>query len=125
MLKRSLILVFSTFIIALMLGVVVWYLAFLAGPKPPASLGMSTISRSARVDWVENGLVRVDAETMPDALVGLGYGMGRSRAWQLVLWRQAALGDLSAWFGDDAVPIDHLSLQLSLADQAKSDYQNL
>jgi len=125
MLKRSLILVFSTFIIALMLGVVVWYLAFLAGPKPPASLGMSTISRSARVDWVENGLVRVDAETMPDALVGLGYGMGRSRAWQLVLWRQAALGDLSAWFGDDAVPIDHLSLQLNLADQAKSDYQNL
>ncbi|NQV72896.1 penicillin acylase family protein [bacterium] len=86
---------------------------------------MSTISRSARVDWVENGLVRVDAESMSDAIVGLGYGMGRSRAWQLVLWRQAALGNLSKWFGDDAVPIDHLSLQLNLADQAKSDFQNL
>lgn len=98
-----------------------WYLAFFAGPRPPKSLQSPHVSASVSVAWSEDGPLHIDGQNLDDVLLGLGYGMGRARSWQLVLWRQAALGRLSEWFGDDLIPTDRLMRQLGIGSAAQKD----
>lgn len=96
------------------------YLAFSAGPNAPGSLRLEAMSQPGIVSWSNNGGMRVQASSFDDALILLGYGQGRSRAWQSVLWRQAALGRLSEWFGPDALPVDRMIVQLGIPSTAKA-----
>lgn len=96
------------------------YLAFSAGPEAPASVRMDAMSQPGTVSWTHNGGMRVQASTFDDALILLGYGQARSRAWQSVLWRQAALGRLSEWFGPDALPVDRMIMQLGIPSTAEA-----
>lgn len=125
MLKRVLLILSATLLLALVLWGISWYLAFSAGPNPPSSLALSGLTQHTTASWSVDGPVRVEAEEFKDAITGYGYGMARSRTWQLLLWRQAAIGGLSTWFGLDAVPIDRLTRQLALGLGARTATENL
>jgi penicillin amidase len=106
--------------VGLLLSVgIIMYLAFSAGPQAPSRLHTDVIDAEATVSWTDEGGVTVQARSLPDALVLLGYGHARSRSWQLALWRQAALGRLSEWFGADALPADRVVRQLGIPDGAQ------
>ena len=116
--KRGILVGLGGLIFVLLMAGLTWYLAFFAGPRPPTTLVLPDVQNPLRVTWTENGPVEIDALSEHDALIGLGYGMGRSRTWQLVLWRTAALGNLSSIFGEDAIEVDRLARQLQLGDLA-------
>lgn len=112
--------------VGLLLSVgIIMYLAFSAGPQAPSRLYTDAIDAEATVSWTDEGGVTVQARSLPDALVLLGYGHARSRSWQLALWRQAALGRLSEWFGTDALPADRMVRQLSIPDGARQAWTEL
>ncbi len=123
--KRGILVGLGGLIFVLLMAGLTWYLAFFAGPRPPTTLVLPDVQNPLRVTWTENGPVEIDALSEHDALIGLGYGMGRSRTWQLVLWRTAALGNLSSIFGEDAIEVDRLARQLQLGDLAKQEAASL
>lgn len=114
MLKRVLFILSATFVLVIVLWGISWYLAFSAGPNPPGSLDIPGLNQQTTASWSVDGPVRIEAEEFGDAISGYGYGVARSRTWQLLLWRQAAIGELSSWFGPDAVSIDRLTRQLEI-----------
>ncbi len=113
----------SALLILLGLGTTVTlivYLAFSAGPDAPSSIRAAGMTQPGTVSWSDNGGMRVHASSFDDSMILLGYGQGRSRDWQSVLWRQAALGRLSEWFGPDALPVDRLILRLGIPSTAQA-----
>jgi penicillin amidase len=105
--------------------VLIFVLAFTAGPDAPSSLETEWVSGEGTVSWLESGGIVVQAASIEDALFILGYGQARSRAWQTVLWRQAAQGRLSEWFGPDALPVDRMIRQLELEERARAAWEAL
>ncbi|MDA0874603.1 MAG: penicillin acylase family protein [Bacteroidetes bacterium] len=105
--------------------VLIFVLAFSAGPDAPASLETEWIASEGTVSWVESGGIVTQSSSFDDALLILGYGQARSRAWQTVLWRQAALGRLSEWFGPDALPVDRMVRQLEIGQGARAAWDAL
>lgn len=103
----------------------IFVLAFSAGPDAPATLETEWVSSGGTVSWVESGGIVTQSASFEDALLILGYGQARSRAWQTVLWRQAALGRLSEWFGPDALPVDRMVRQLEIAERARAAWDEL
>jgi len=104
---------------------IIMYLAFSAGPDAPSRIASDRIGSEATVSWNEEGGTTIQAGSLSDALVLLGYGHARARSWQVALWRQAALGRLSEWFGPDALPADRLVRQLGIPDGAQSAWDAL
>lgn len=105
--------------------VLIFVLAFSAGPDAPALLETEWTEGEGTVSWVESGGIVMQSSSFRDALLILGYGQARSRAWQTVLWRQAALGRLSEWFGPDALPVDRMIRQLDIEAGARAAWENL
>lgn len=106
-------------------GILFWFLSYGVESRPPERLAMSALSQPAEVVWDREGVVSITAQNEADAYVALGYAHGRKRLWSAVLWRQAALGQMAEWFGEDAVTLDHLTRQLGLARGARQDYGSL
>ncbi len=107
------------------IGVLIAYLAFSAGPSAPRMIETASVSQMTTTAWTPGGGISVSASTFSDAITSLGYVHGRSRSWQIALWRQAALGRLSEWFGDDAVPLDGWVHQLGIAKDARLAMETL
>jgi len=109
----------------LLTGSLVLYLAFSAGPDAPRNILTTRVMEDTEVSWSSGGALSLSASSFEDGIVALGYGHARSRSWQMILWRQAAQGRLSEWFGEDAVDIDRLMRQLKIAEGAESAWANL
>ncbi|NBC18339.1 MAG: hypothetical protein GVY18_13600 [Bacteroidetes bacterium] len=107
-----------------LLVALVWHLTYREAP-PPARVTMSGLDGPADVGWTDDGVLRVRASTEHDAVAALGYAHGRQHTWAVSLWRQAALGRLSEWFGAPALPLDRLVHQLGLPDDARAAYADL
>lgn len=108
-----------------LIGVLIAYLAFSAGPSAPRMIETGSVGQMTTTAWTPGGGISVSASTFSDAITTLGYAHGRSRSWQIALWRQAALGRLSEWFGDDAVQLDRWVHQLGLAKDARLAVETL
>jgi len=65
------------------------------------------------------------AETIEDALRGLGYAVARDRLFQLELQTRATAGTLSEILGKDALPVDRQMRQLGLAWAAEKNHAEL
>jgi len=116
----------TTIVAGLLLSaVLIMYLAFSAGPDAPSRIQSVRVASEGTVSWSEMGGTSVQAGSFQDALYMLGYGHARSRSWQMVLWRQAAMGRPSEWFGPDALPADRLIRRLRIPDGAERAWQSL
>ncbi len=106
-------------------GVLVWYLAYGVEQRPPKFLELDAVADTVQIHWSNQGAVSIEAGSLEDAMAALGYVHGRQRAWSVVLWRQAALGRLSEWFGEPALPLDRLTRRLALASLAQESSARL
>lgn len=109
----------------LLLGVLLWYLAYGLGTSAPRQIAVDGLERPVEVDWQENGLTRITAEDELDQYRGLGYVHGSRRTWSTILWRQTAVGRLGHWFGEDLLAVDSLTRRLGLAELAQQSYRQL
>ena len=102
-----------------------WYLSYERDPRPSGAVSVAGLREAVSLDWGEEDDVQIRATNMQDAVLALGYAHGWNHAWNVVLWRQAALGRLAEIFGDDAVAVDRLMRLLAIESRARSAAQAL
>lgn len=109
----------------LVVGALLWYLAYGTKDAPPRTATVAGLSAEATIAWHTRGTVSIEAAAEPDAYAALGFAHGRRHAWSVTLWRQAALSGLSSWFGEALVPADRQAHRLRLAAGAQEAYEAL
>ena len=106
-------------LVLLIAGSTVWRLAFRWGESLPGDDTIPALSAQAHIAWGESGTIDIEAEDLSDAVRALGYAHAMQHAWTMALWRQAAFGKLSAWFGGGAFAADRIARQLGFAALAR------
>jgi hypothetical protein len=106
-------------------GGLLWYLAYGVRLAPPAEQAIPHLVAPVEIGWHAEDGVSITAETEADGYAALGYVHATWRTWPLLLMRQAALGQLSAWFGPRMQALDAVTLQLALAETARQVYTAL
>ncbi len=94
----------------------------------PARSGRMTLdglNQPATIQWSDDGTITVEAANETDLFAALGYVHGADKAWTMTLWRQAALGHLSKWFGSDYVGHDRHARMLGFGSLARASYEAL
>lgn len=119
--------VFATLVlfICLVAGISIWRTAYNWQSSPPKKVTIETLDAPVQILWGEFNSVEIRANSMPDALTGLGYVQGHLNGWTIALWRQAALGKLTDWYTPKGEHADRLVLQLGLAEIAQMAANNL
>src|SRR5690606_10817922 len=79
----------------------------------------------ASVTTHADGVVSISANSVPDLYRAIGFAQGSSRTWAALLLRQAAVGELSHWFGPSAVDIDGHVAALRLDELARQAFATL
>lgn len=123
----------SRILLALCLGLVV--LALVAGPLGTLAYGADAmrdgeleidgVRQPVALTWDEAGVPTVEASSLSDLAIGLGYAHAADHAWAMTLWRQAAQGGLGAWFGSDVRPLDRHARALGFDALAMETYREL
>ena len=102
-----------------------WFFSYGFQNTPPKSITVQHISHPADITWHTNGLAAINSDDLPASLAALGYVHGTQDPWQMMLWRQTALGDLSAWFGPSLLRLDRFNKQLSFSRLAEATFSSL
>ena len=123
--RRTLLGLAATLGLLLVVGGLLWYLAYGTNDPPPPTAPIAGLSAEATIAWHANGAVTIEAAAEPDAYAALGFVHGRRHAWTVTLWRQAALGALGTWFGEGLLPADRQAHRLQLAAGAREAYDSL
>lgn len=103
-------------------GALLLYLAYGLTDGPARSASIVGLTDSAHVQLYKDGSARIRAASEDDMYAALGYLHAQQHGWSIALYRRAALGRLSEWFGDDLLELDRLSLRLGLARGARDAY---
>lgn len=101
------------------------YLAFGLADAPPGRVAVAGLDDSTFVSAFENGSASVQARSRADAFAGLGFLHAQEHAWSMTLWQRTARGQLSAWLGDELLPLDRLAGQLGFGRLAQASYELL
>ncbi len=109
----------------LIIGGLLWHLAYGIKPSPPKKLSLKHISNPAEITWQKDGSASIRSENITSAAAAIGYVHATNNPWQMMLWRQTAEGNLTAWFGPGLLQVDRLTKQLKIAAVAKATYENL
>ena len=123
--SRTLVIVLTTALVALLACGVMLYLAYGLSEGLPERGEVSGLSDSTRMVFFEDASVAIEASTREDAFSALGYLHVQHHAWSMVLWRRTALGRLGEWFGDNLLDVDRLSRKLQLGRLARLEYEEL
>ncbi|MDQ7040616.1 MAG: penicillin acylase family protein [Rhodothermus sp.] len=92
---------------------------------PPSERIIAGLQAPVTLQILPGHLVSIQAAHLDDALTALGYAHGLWHSWPLLLWRQAALGRQSEWFGPFTVLLDSLVHALLLPEQSRTAYEQL
>lgn len=84
--------------------------------------GLDTEVRIVYDDW---RVPHIFAESVEDAVRGLGYAVARDRLFQLELQTRAAAGTLTELVGEVALDVDRRSRRLALAWAAERDFSRI
>ena len=106
-------------------AIVVWYLAFEVGSRPPGSVRIEGLHDRADITWTAEGDARVRLGDDRDAARAVGAVHVLSRPWSLLLVRQAALGRLSEWYGRPGLPSDLHVHRLGIPAAARAAFGRL
>lgn len=123
--SRALIVVLLLVVLAAGGSLLAWYFAYEVNDAPPSAAPVAHLAEPASIAWQANGVARITAASLSDAVAALGYVHGTQRTWSLALWRQTALGRLGEWFGRGMVPLDRHARQLGLGPLAQEAYAQL
>lgn len=103
----------------------IWRLSYSVQSATPMAATSSNLSSSVNIEWGVEHDVYISARTRPDALAALGYVHAWRSSWIMALWRQAALGQLSAWFGPAAMSVDRMITRLGISPRARESLETL
>lgn len=103
----------------------IWRTAYNWESRLPNQLNAVGLESPAEIHWGEFNTAEIQANSLPDALLGLGYVQGKLNGWTIALWRQAALGKLSDWYGSEAVEADRIIRLLGLPENAQRASEHL
>ncbi|GMQ81355.1 MAG: penicillin acylase family protein [Rhodothermia bacterium] len=92
---------------------------------PPTRDKISGLEEAASIRWAEKGPIHIQVEDRRDFYTALGYAHGMNRTWISLLMRQASLGKMSEWFGQEAWNEDRLVRRLGIAREAQRSYEAL
>ena len=117
---------FLALVVVIIGGIILlFYLSHGILNREDKKLAVTGLHARVHVGQHKNGIVSIEAQSLDDMLIGMGYAHGVRRTWWIALLRQTALGRLGEWFGEDVLEIDHLSHGLLFADRARDTYSNL
>ena len=118
---------FVFLIIAICTAVIggIWKIAYDWQSRLPDRVEAENLQSPVQIRWGEFSTSEIQASSFSDALLGLGYVQGQLNGWTIALWRQAALGELTDWYGNEAVESDKLIRQLGLSEIAQQSYSGL
>ena len=103
----------------------IWRTAYDWKSRLPDQLSVVGLESPVEIHWGEFNTAEIQASSLPDALLGLGYVQGKLNGWTIALWRQAALGKLGDWYGSDAVEADRIVRLLGLPENARRAGEHL
>ncbi len=119
---------------AILLGIVVilivvisgmWHIAYDWQSRLPDRLTVETIDSDVGIRWNNYNTAQITAQSLSDALLGLGYVQGQLNGWTIALWRQTALGQLTDWYGPEMTDADRLMRQLGFGEISQKVYTQL
>jgi len=102
-----------------------WHVAYDWKSRLPDQLLLETLDSDVEIRWNNHNTAEITAESLTDALLGLGYVQGQLNGWTIALWRQAALGHLTDWYGAELTNADRLMRQLGFEDISQKIYHQL
>lgn len=102
-----------------------WYLSFGFDKSQPRSVAIQGLAAPAEIAWYENGSAAIKSDQLAASLTALGYVHAIQNPWQMMLWRQTSMGELSAWFGPSMLRLDRLNKQLRFARIAEETFTQL
>jgi penicillin G amidase len=96
-------------------------------PGPPAhgSLSARGLGGTAQVVRDPFGVPHVEAATLADAYLALGFAHAQDRLWQMELSRRSARGRLAELFGERALAQDRLARTLGFSEAARLELPKL
>ncbi len=112
--QLTLFVLFGAFVVGL------WW-THITPPDPPSKVTLPGQSAPATVAWSpDSPVVQLNANSDGDAARALGVAHGMRHGWTMVLWRQAARGQLTEWLPDDALGLDRHARQMGWTADAES-----
>ncbi|MEO0559076.1 MAG: penicillin acylase family protein [Bacteroidota bacterium] len=123
---RLLLLVLSLgLVLAALVAGTVSALAYGADATRAGEIEIAGVRQPVTLSWDAIGTPTLEASTLPDLALGLGYIHAADDAWTLALWRQAGRGGLGAWFGPEVRPLDRHARTLGFEALAQQTYRSL
>ncbi len=89
------------------------------------TVDIAGLAQPVTIAWGDSGRVWIEGAGEVALAAGLGYTHAADHGWAAALWRQAAHGRLSEWFGADARALDLHARALGFAGLARRTYDAL
>ena len=123
---QRVLIVLAAVILVPLAGLVLFsYLSFGLGQSDQDEVSIRQLNAPVSITFQEEQTPYIEAQSEADAYSALGYLHGRMDPWSMLLWRQVAIGQTSAWFGSATLDMDRFVHTLALADQAQRAYTHL
>ncbi len=111
--------IFTAILIFLVVIGSIWRTAYDWEYRLPDEVEVAGLTSPVEIQWGEFNIAEIQGSSLSDALFGLGYVQGKLNGWTIALWRQAALGKLSDWYGPEVVEADQVIRLLGLPENAQ------
>ena len=112
------------FLVPLLFSLTFFILVRLPSPKS-RTLIMQGSHKPINLTRDAHGIPHVEADTLEEALYGLGYAMCEDRMWQIDMLRRLSTGRLSEIFGSDSIETDVFMRNVKLHELGFNDVANL
>ncbi|PAP78254.1 penicillin acylase family protein [Rubrivirga marina] len=112
-------------VLAAALAAAVGVLAYGTTAPHDGTVEVAGLTAPATIAWGDSGRVWIEGEDEVALAAGLGYVHAADHGWAAALWRQAAQGRLSEWFGADARALDLHARALGFGGLARRTYDAL
>jgi len=111
-------------IVVIVAGVAFW-LVWSSLPDYDGTLVATGLGHEVRIVRDANAIPHIEADTLDDAVFGLGYVHAQDRLWQMEMNRRTAQGRLAEALGAGAIKADRFLRTMSFERRAKSAYEGL
>ncbi len=100
-------------------------LAYGTDPTRDGTLEVDGLEGGVTLAWGDSGRVWIEGPDEVAVAAGIGYSHATDYGWTASLWRQAALGTLSEWFGEDVRDLDLHARTLGFESLARRTYESV
>lgn len=125
MTQRLVIILISTFLIALAAGITAYNIIYKSIGYGGGLLKTKHVDSTVEIYENDNGIPHVMAANEDDLFFAIGYIHASKRLWQMDISRRTAQGNLSEIFGERTLLVDKYMRSLNISELSMSLYDNL